>query len=316
MKLSLALLLLTTGFTVANGALRGQNLRDKAPNANNEAHKLHGHMLSDENLGAPSAEDDFNGDYQMPIANSTDKGSNDAVKDDNARMLATGDCGIFAEDNYFHPEAGSCHNLGGDYWNDRITWIRASTDTCIEVWEHHEGGRYQKYCESDWIELQELSQEVSRVCCSGTGGGGQRKHVVEYIIVFDEEASNRGWGENEANAIVSNLNEAFANFDVEFNLLNVLYRNIQGTDDGSMLDEFHDVMDGESLQFDTATLISGKDGASGLANVVPDLCHGGLSMTRIVFDNLEDTKKFMRHEVRAGTPIKLEERRMLVANFW
>ncbi len=83
------------------------------------------------------------------------------------RRLNHGNCGIYAEDSYFHPEPDNCYDLGDTWWNDKVTWIRASESTCVEVWEHHDGGTYHRYCGSDWEELGwDLSGLVSRVCCS------------------------------------------------------------------------------------------------------------------------------------------------------
>merc|ERR1739841_486568 len=85
---------------------------------------------------------------------------------EHGRELGGSDCGIWADGYYFHPKPGQCHNLGGTWWNDKVTWIRASSGTCVEVWEHHGSGSYKKHCGSDWQELgSSLSREVSRVCC-------------------------------------------------------------------------------------------------------------------------------------------------------
>lgn len=119
-------------------------------------------------------------DHKLPAGESDDDDDgyyyDDEVEDGNERHLASGNCGIFAEDNYGYADAGKCYNLGGTYWNDKATWMRASADTCITVYEHHSGGRSLKYCGSSWYKLTTLSREVSRVCCSsssgdGTGGG-------------------------------------------------------------------------------------------------------------------------------------------------
>ena len=82
------------------------------------------------------------------------------------RELGGSNCGIYADGYYFHPKAGQCYNLGGTWWNDKVTWIRASSGTCVEAWEHHEGGSYKKHCGSYWLQLgSSLSMKVSRVCC-------------------------------------------------------------------------------------------------------------------------------------------------------
>ena len=82
------------------------------------------------------------------------------------RELGGSNCGIYADGYYFHPKAGQCYNLGGTWWNDKVTHIRASSWTCVEAWEHHEGGWYKKHCGSDWVKLgSSLSKKVSRVCC-------------------------------------------------------------------------------------------------------------------------------------------------------
>ena len=82
------------------------------------------------------------------------------------RELGGSNCGIWADGYYFHPKAGQCYNLGETWWNDKVTWIRASSGTCVKAWEHHEGGSYKEYCGSDWVELgSSLSRKVSRVCC-------------------------------------------------------------------------------------------------------------------------------------------------------
>ena len=93
-----------------------------------------------------------------------------------SRNLQGGACGVFAEGQYFDQEPGACYNLGGYWWNDRITHVRSSSNTCIQLWEDEGGGEVLEYCGDEWFELDgTLSKEVSRICCpesSGGGGGG------------------------------------------------------------------------------------------------------------------------------------------------
>ena len=77
-----------------------------------------------------------------------------------------GGCSVFAEDQYFDPEPGACYNLGGNWWNDRITYIRSSSNTCIQLWEDEGGGEYLEHCGDEWFELDgTLGKQVSRICC-------------------------------------------------------------------------------------------------------------------------------------------------------
>ena len=81
-------------------------------------------------------------------------------------------CGVFADGYHGHLNAGLCVNLSGSWWNDRISWIRASASTCITVSENHNGGQTFEYCGDTWHELVGLSGQVSRVCCDASSGGG------------------------------------------------------------------------------------------------------------------------------------------------
>lgn len=134
-----------------------------------------------------------------------------ADEDEHGRKMTGANCGIFTGDNggsYFHPVAGSCYNLGGNWWNDKITFIRASGGTCVDIWQHHEGGRHKRHCGSDWLELGgDMSRQASRVCCvattsqakqtpvtSCTGNGGTcgcGKTTDGHVI-----SMNRYWGDN------------------------------------------------------------------------------------------------------------------------
>lgn len=81
------------------------------------------------------------------------------------RTLASGSCSIFAEGKYFNLADDTCYNLGGTWWNDKITYITSSSNTCINIYEHHDGGQNQQYCGEDWLQLGTMSQIGSRVCC-------------------------------------------------------------------------------------------------------------------------------------------------------
>jgi len=113
----------------------------------------------------PSEEAIVNDDLEMDVGGQGER-----------RKLQGGQCGIFADGSYFYPQAGKCYNLGGNWWNDRVTYIVGSSSTCVKIWEHSDGGRSQEYCSgSNWLKLQSLSRLASRVCCSsnsGSGGGG------------------------------------------------------------------------------------------------------------------------------------------------
>ena len=94
----------------------------------------------------------------------------DEDQDNHGRHLYSGNCGVFSDGKYGHLDAGTCANLGGTWWNDRITWTRGSDNNCIKAYEHHSGGQSTETCGSDWKQLGGLSREVSRVCCSASGG--------------------------------------------------------------------------------------------------------------------------------------------------
>ena len=86
---------------------------------------------------------------------------------DKHRNLGDASCCLFAEGQYFDPAIGKCYNLGGNWWDDRITHVRSSPNSCIQMWEHETGGIYQEYCGNEsWLALDgNLFQQVSRVCC-------------------------------------------------------------------------------------------------------------------------------------------------------
>jgi hypothetical protein len=129
-------------------------------------------MPANDSPGDGDDPDDYVHQWPLPEVYPLD---NTTTVEDQGRHLAVGSCRVFADGSYFHPTAGTCFNLGGSWWNDKVTYIQASSDTCIDVYEHHEGGRHQEYCGSDWLKLGQLSREVSRVCCetiSGDGNGG------------------------------------------------------------------------------------------------------------------------------------------------
>ncbi len=106
---------------------------------------------------------------EVPFDDANAEADADAdVEHGHERELGLGgsDCGIWADGYYFHPKAGKCYDLGGTWWDDKVTWIRASSGTCVKTWEHHWGGSYKKHCGSDWLKLgSSLSKKVSRVCC-------------------------------------------------------------------------------------------------------------------------------------------------------
>lgn len=88
---------------------------------------------------------------------------------DKHRNLGDGSCCIFAEDQYFDPLVGFCYYLGGNWWNDRITYIRSSSNTCIQVWKDETGELSQEYCGDEWLPLDgNLSKQVSKVCCAAS----------------------------------------------------------------------------------------------------------------------------------------------------
>jgi len=84
------------------------------------------------------------------------------------RHLQGGGCSVFAEGMYLDLTPGWCYNLGGTWWYDRITHFRASSNTCIELFEHESGGDSVYYCGSDdWADLDgTFSRQASRACCS------------------------------------------------------------------------------------------------------------------------------------------------------
>ena len=159
-----ALLLLAASVTATNGALRGHKEEVELPDADPQENKPTNQMMIFELGTEPNAGNETqNNDDPWPIAIDMDDDEGDDAS--HTRMLATGNCGIFADNKYFYPQAGSCYSLGGTSWNDKATHIRASSNTCIRVWEHDKGGRNGEYCGSDWFKLQVLPRQVSHVCC-------------------------------------------------------------------------------------------------------------------------------------------------------
>lgn len=89
-------------------------------------------------------------------------------KNSHERHLAQGECGIYAQRNFYQLDPGYCYYLVDTWWNDRVSHIRASTDTCITVYENQDGGDSREHCGGGWVTLDALAGKVSKVCCSET----------------------------------------------------------------------------------------------------------------------------------------------------
>merc|ERR1740139_1601457 len=74
-------------------------------------------------------------------------------------------CGIFALGMYSYLDAGLCYDLAGNWWDQKITWIRGMSagGACIEV---RDDTSAETYCGNEWAELTDLDMRVSHVCCS------------------------------------------------------------------------------------------------------------------------------------------------------
>jgi len=73
-------------------------------------------------------------------------------------------CGTFALGMYFYLDAGFCYNLAGNWWDQKISWIRVESagGACIEV---RDDTSTETYCDNEWAELPDTSMQVSTVCC-------------------------------------------------------------------------------------------------------------------------------------------------------
>jgi len=74
-------------------------------------------------------------------------------------------CGIFALGMYSYLDAGLCYDLAGNWWDQKITWIRGMSagGACIEV---RDDTSAETYCGNEWAELTDPDMRVSHVCCS------------------------------------------------------------------------------------------------------------------------------------------------------
>jgi len=73
-------------------------------------------------------------------------------------------CGTFALGMYFYLDAGFCYDLTGNWWDQKISWIRGESagGACIEV---RDDTSAETYCGNEWAELADPGMQVSTVCC-------------------------------------------------------------------------------------------------------------------------------------------------------
>merc|ERR1711957_12460 len=73
-------------------------------------------------------------------------------------------CGTFALGMYFYLDAGLCYDLAGNWWDQKISWIRGESagGACVEV---RDDTSTETYCGNEWAELPDTSMQVSTVCC-------------------------------------------------------------------------------------------------------------------------------------------------------
>jgi len=73
-------------------------------------------------------------------------------------------CGTFALGMYWYLDAGFCYDLTGNWWDQKISWIRGESagGACVEV---RDDTSTETYCGNEWAELPDTSMQVSTVCC-------------------------------------------------------------------------------------------------------------------------------------------------------
>ena len=88
-----------------------------------------------------------------------------AIVKKDTRSLDIGFCSVLAEGQHIEAPSGYCFGIGDSSWNEKLTSIRSTSNTCIQVWQAKDINQYEDYCGDDWIQLSDLSENVSRVCC-------------------------------------------------------------------------------------------------------------------------------------------------------
>jgi hypothetical protein len=83
----------------------------------------------------------------------------------NTRSADKGICSVLAQGQYIDTPAGLCFGVGDSSWNELMTSIRSTSNTCVQVWQAKDTNVHEEYCGDDWIQLSDLSENVSRVCC-------------------------------------------------------------------------------------------------------------------------------------------------------
>jgi len=86
------------------------------------------------------------------------------VKKD-TKGVEKGFCSVLSEGQYLDTPTGWCFGAGDSSWNEKMTSIRSTLNTCIQVWMGKDSNQHEEYCGDDWIQLSDLSENVSRVCC-------------------------------------------------------------------------------------------------------------------------------------------------------
>lgn len=87
--------------------------------------------------------------------------------DNGHRMLEKEFCSIFGAGKFYDQKVGQCLELVGLEVDNQISYVRSTTNTCIELFDNGDGsGPSYTQCGDEWAQLEELmSGKVSRVCC-------------------------------------------------------------------------------------------------------------------------------------------------------